>query len=174
MVDDAGDDSWIPFADKCRVRAAKLPIDDVIARWEEAERLTLLQVRHGVLEVRWCAADGEEQTGLPPMWMWDWPRARYDRIRDALYETLPGGRVLYRVRVRARHRGSPVERRWPWQERPELLAKAGEPRKVQRELEQHFDPALQERPIAEIVEQLQKKHIVCSESSIRRALGRLS
>jgi hypothetical protein len=94
--------SWIPFRDYCVRREVTLPIEDVVAREREAQRLALAQVCDGALEVRWRDAAGREHTGLPAGWLE--VLARYDPYRDVLFERLPRGRVLYQPQVRERRR----------------------------------------------------------------------
>jgi hypothetical protein len=99
LVVDARQDTraWTRLVDEITERAVKLPIADVVARWDEATRLVLAQLGHE-LEVCWRNSDGQEIAGLPPGWAHDY--ARYDRARDAIVEKLPNGRVIYDVKTR--------------------------------------------------------------------------
>jgi hypothetical protein len=46
---DVHNNSWIPFADKCIERAARIPIIDTVARLQEAEQSTPVTARYAPL-----------------------------------------------------------------------------------------------------------------------------
>jgi hypothetical protein len=101
LMTSTDDDGWITFTDRCIERARRLPIVDVVARLQEAERLTLKQIYTGKpnkLEIRWLDDDGHAHIGMPTnFWV-----PFYDSAADCLRERLPGGRALYQPKVRDR------------------------------------------------------------------------
>jgi hypothetical protein len=96
VIDDST--NWTAFSDHCMQRAAKIPIDSPVAQMREAERLALEQIFRFELELQWYDADGREHTELPTGWFGF--GCRYDSYRNAIFEALPGGRVLYQPQVR--------------------------------------------------------------------------